>query len=318
VALSDTARAIYDLLGHDGKAKNKATLRKALALEEAEFERGCDELRDARLVQGSGRLARLGSAAGVSPEAEQILAALPRDGSLIGNVRLRSRLELDNETYRHARQELLDANLVRLGRGRGGSLARSEAAAQAGAKTDSRLVTQERELYGPFVEWLRTSLSDQSLPFVHVGETATPRDRARSSGQWSRPDVTAVQVLSYAWLPDVVLEVSTYEIKRAADAQRLESVYEAAAHSRWAHRTSLVVEQSSETGSLQDAILDELGRFGVGLYVMWRRPDGEFEAREEIPPARRQPEPEALDELLEYFIVKVAKLVEPYKRAIGR
>lgn len=319
MALSSTARAVYDLLGPDGSQRNKAALRRELGIDDAELHRACSELADARLVHnGAGRLRRLSEDAGVSPQADQILAALPRDGSAMGNVRLRSRLELDNETYLSAREELLAAGLVRLGRGRGGSLARREAAGSTSAKTDARLVSKESQLYEPFVEWLRTTALDATMPFAHAGVTATPRGRSRVSGQWSRPDVTAVQVASYAWLPDVVLDVSTYEIKPAGQAQRLESVYEAAAHARWAHRTSLVIEQSSETGSLQDAIMDELQRFGVGLYVMWRREDGEFEAREELSPKRKSPEPEALDELLEYFIVSVAKMDEQYRRVIGR
>jgi len=47
---------------------------------------------------------------------------------------------------------------------------------------------------------------------------------------WSRPDATAVEVTTHEWLPEITLEVRSYEIKRLADAIKLESVYEAAAH----------------------------------------------------------------------------------------
>jgi hypothetical protein len=81
-------------------------------------------------------------------------------------------------------------------------------------------------------------------------------------------------VSRYEWLPDIAVEVSTYEVKQAADAKDLEIVYETAAHGRWAHRASLVVEQSGDTEPVPQPIVEELRRFRLGLYAMRRRPDG--------------------------------------------
>jgi hypothetical protein len=128
-----------------------------------------------------------------------------------------------------------------------------------------------------------------------------------------------VRVFRYEWLPDITVEVSSYEIKRAGDAERLESVYEAAAHGRWAHRASLVLEQLADDGPVATPILDEVRRFGLGLYVMRSRPGGSFDIREEVkPPLTPESQPEDVSALLDYFLRDSSALRQEYLRAIGR
>lgn len=126
-------------------------------------------------------------------------------------------------------------------------------------------------------------------------------------------------MIPYEWLPDVTVEVLTYEIKRFADAQKIESAYEAAAHGRWAHRVSLVVELDPEAGALPDALLDEIRRFRLGLYVMRAREDGSFDIREEIePPRTDDAELEDVNGLIDTFLGRDAELRNEYRRYIGR
>ena len=61
----------------------------------------------------------------LSKDAAALLAALPDDGSAVGNPRLRGELRLPEGQYRAAVDELVDAGLAKRGRGRGGSLART-------------------------------------------------------------------------------------------------------------------------------------------------------------------------------------------------
>jgi hypothetical protein len=68
------------------------------------------------------------------------------------------------------------------------------------------------------------------------------KTRSARPGKWSRPDVTAVQVSRFTVLPHRSLEITTFEIKRFEDAKEVTSVYEAAAHQRWAHLSYLVAE----------------------------------------------------------------------------
>ena len=60
-----------------------------------------------------------------------ILAAVPADGSTIGNQSLfeqlsRQRPSLDEETYRQVRDALIAEGMLAKGRGRGGSVRRAE------------------------------------------------------------------------------------------------------------------------------------------------------------------------------------------------
>lgn len=58
----------------------------------------------------------------LSDIAMTILEALPKDGSKIGNIKLRDKLGLPRDEYLDARDELLEAKKVSSGRGRGGTL----------------------------------------------------------------------------------------------------------------------------------------------------------------------------------------------------
>jgi hypothetical protein len=225
---------------------------------------------------------------------------------------------MDNETYTRARSELDRAGLIVRGRGYGGTIARATAKAESSAVSKARLVVKESDLYDPVLAWIQAELeADQD--FAHAKRTASAKGWTSASGKWSRPDVTAVQVLTYEWLPQVTVEVLSYEIKRYADAQKLESVYEAAAHQRWAHRASLVVELDREAGALPDAMLDELRRFRLGLYVMRRRDQGDFEIREELEPARSDDaQHEDINDMIDTFLGRDHELRNEYRRWIGR
>ena len=81
-----------------------------------------------RMVTGSEEGVH-GTRERLSSVAAAVLAALPADGTSVGNARLRGHLGLDAPAYRTAVGELQTAGLVRTGRGRGGTLARLGVAA---------------------------------------------------------------------------------------------------------------------------------------------------------------------------------------------
>ena len=256
-----------------------------------------------------------------------ILAGLPRDGSTKGNIQLRSLLDIEDDTYAAAKQELLDAGLVRAGIGRGGTLARVEIQSVTEETAGRSLVRRESELYEPFAKHLRKDLDaekdvDRAVRFGHAFVSATPSGHKRNSGRWSRPDVTQIRVASYPveFLPAVTVEVSAYEIKRKADAEKLESVYEAAAHGRWAHMANLVVELQSDEDPVSLPIQAEADRLGIGLYTMCRREDGTFRVRQviEAQPWVKAPELKNVDELLTRTFRDDTDLRQKYKEAIHR
>ena len=73
------------------------------------------------------------------------------------------------------------------------------------------------------MDWLLSTLETQDRFFWDARVTASPQGRRRSTGQWSRPDVTSIEVWRSEWLPQVNLSISSYEVKRFCDAERLES-----------------------------------------------------------------------------------------------
>ena len=117
--------------------------------------------------------------------------------------------------------------------------------------------------------------------FFEVLVTGTGKKKKRASGKWSRPDVTLVQVNSYDYLPQPVLELTTFEVKKFADAEDMRSVFETAAHSRWAHFSYLVAEVPHPDYEFPERFVSELERFNLGLIFMWKKKEKwEFEVQE--------------------------------------
>jgi hypothetical protein len=125
----------------------------------------------------------------------------------------------------------------------------------------------------------------------------------------------SVSVWNTELLPGASVEVATYELKKADDTDKIANVYEAAAHGRWAHRSSLVLELPEED-DLDERVLKEAARFGLGVYRM--RLDGDKAQVAEIrEPHRREAETADLDELLRYFFDRLRRRDQiAYKAAV--
>lgn len=258
----------------------------------------------------------------LSSDARRLLEHIPSDGDFIGNVTLKSKSGL-GEKYWEVRRELVDRSFITLGKGRGGSVARTVPSAepvQVPTDTSRYLVAEESDLYEPLKLWLESdwgrSVKDEG-DFFDVQVTGSGKGRIRASGQWSRPDLTIVQVNSYEFLPQVVLEVSTFEVKRFSDAQNIASVYEAAAHSRWSHYAYLVAEVPEFGYEFPERFMSELERFKIGLILMRRDKGGWHFEQEEYETERLNPDPRELDDLLKYFF-KDSKRLKEFRRSIGK
>lgn len=330
--LSTNATRVLETLPSVGAA-NRAALARKLQLTAEDVSAAVEELKRNELVTCSGkRVCRAEDSSlcctdnsRLSTEAEALLTALPQDGSTVSNLRLRSLLPFDDATYARAKAELLAVGAARKSVGYGGTLARTQPVPDM-PKVSNRLVKREHELYEPFAQWLRRTFEEDEgtqQPFVYVATTATPEGHRRSSGKWSRPDVTAVTVTRYPWLPAATVDVSVYEIKRWADRDKLESVYEAAAQQRWAHFASLVVEMDPDMGFSDpekafgdEVILGQVRRFGLGLYTMVRRDGGEFQIRMHLPGTRGKPDDERVNEFLQNFFERHKSEAEKYRLSI--
>jgi hypothetical protein len=257
----------------------------------------------------------------LSAAAKKLLELVPLDGVFIGNTTLQRRSKL-GQRYWKVRSELVAGGFLIRGKGRGGSVARSTADAEAAlptTKTGKGYVRKESELYEPLRRWLAEVWGEGVEPgdFFEVLITGTPRKKKRASGQWSRPDVTLVQVNSYDYLPQPVLDVTTFEVKRFSDAENIRSVYEAAAHSRWAHFSYLVAEVPNSDYEFPERFVSELERFHLGMIFMWKeKSEWQFE-EQEWETDRLSPEPEELNALLKGFF-QDSKRAREFKLALGK
>lgn len=240
----------------------------------------------------------------------------------MGNTYLRRKSGLSDEEYWKVRNELEEAALITLGRGRGGSVALQLSVAPPVVPITpavGNLVHDESDLYEP----LKTLLNDdwgkeakQTEDFFELRITASPRGRQRDSGQWSRPDLTLVEVSTYDYIPGSNLEITTFEVKRFDDAQNIASVYEAAAHSRWAHYAFLVAEAPDDKFEFPERFISELERFRIGLMVIWRE-NGEWKFDVYTDAERLSPEPQEQESLLKSFFYDTKRAKE-FKSRVGK
>ncbi|MCL4340141.1 MAG: hypothetical protein M1388_03300 [Thaumarchaeota archaeon] len=74
---------------------------------------------------------------------------------------------------------------------------------------------------------------------------------------WSRPYLIFVEVNQLGFLPQINVQVTSFEIKRADDTE-LSSVYEAASHQRWAHYSYLIIEVPNKELELPENLTTEV------------------------------------------------------------
>jgi hypothetical protein len=256
----------------------------------------------------------------LSSAAKKLLQLVPPGGEFIGNTMLQRRSKL-GKRYWKVRSELVEAGFLVRGKGRGGSvkIAVETEAASMVAKRGKLFVRRESELYEPLKRWLGEEWGKdvEAGDFFEVLVTATATGKKRSSGQWSRPDVTLVQVNSYEYMPQPVLEVTTFEVKKFSDAENIRSVYEAAAHSRWAHFSYLVAEVPGEDYEFPERFTSELERFDTSLIFMWKEKEEWHFQQQEWETDRLNPEPAELNGLLETFFQRCKRKKE-FKQALGK
>jgi hypothetical protein len=124
------------------------------------------------------------------------------------------------------------------------------------------------------------------------------KDGGTPGGRWTRPDVALVAMQTFPYVPTKVFQVITFEIKPDLGTG-LDGVFEAAAHSAFAHRSYLAFPDSQEyeDNPLYDRITEECARFGLGLILFgdlsnWDTYDFQVTAR------FREPDPQAVNDFM--------------------
>ncbi|MFE4503886.1 hypothetical protein ACFRFQ_28855 [Rhodococcus sp. NPDC056743] len=204
--------------------------------------------------------------------------ALPEDGSAQGNITTRKALRWRKTKYWETREGLIRKQAAIAGLGGGGTLRRApdqvdgtELAGQVvesvgGVRIPARV--RERHLYGPLVDTLRESWSRETRSNSIVVEDTSDQGRRSTGGRWTRPDIVAINLKEYDYLPGKYIEVVSFEVK-PADQINVTAVYEALAHRRSAtHAYVLLHIPQVRRDSLADDLLSvrsAAAEHGVGV-----------------------------------------------------
>jgi hypothetical protein len=255
---------------------------------------------------------------GLSIEAKTLLDLIPLEGP-IGNTRLQAKFGKPEEDYWRIRQELLHGGWIKTGKGKGGSVSRTQETLPKSIQK-AELVEDETEIYEPLKKWLEEQWgrdADEHGDYYRAKVTSTAQGRKRSSGQWSRPDVTYVRVNNFDYLPSAYVEVTSFEVKRFEGSSDLSSVYEAAAHQRWAHYTYLVIETTKENTEPDENIVKECDRLGVGI-MLFTRSGSKSDFKEYSEAKRQEPAPEDIEDALEGFFKDDSAHRRKFRSSIGK
>ena len=198
---------------------------------------------------------------------QKLLDLVPQSGG-IGNSSLRQALravlessgeQITEEDYWTLRDSLIDEGLIETGRGRGGSVRRPE------PPTTAVPVGPELDLYEPFHTSIRTGYARANRIKRFVSEVTALQGRRATGGKWTRPDLTVLAMRTYSFLPGKHLEVITFEVKPSLEVA-IEGVFEALAHSVFAHRSFLAVRIPDQGDHDLDnnRAFQECKRLGVG------------------------------------------------------
>lgn len=235
---------------------------------------------------------------------DQLLGLLPVDGTSKSNGTLMDELKSGKDAFWRVRDLLVEDGLAQRGRGRGGSTSRllvekpSPIGPGGGAGTTPQTprITEE-SLYDPIKEVLLGDWqSDKGFEYLAVEDIARAGSRP-TGGKWTRPDLVAVEVQVFTYLPTKALEVHTFEVK-PSDAIDVTAVYEALSHRRAATHSYVLLHVPAETESLGlDAIVAEAREHGIGVVVF--SDPGDYQTWEERAVAKRvDPVPAALNEFI--------------------
>lgn len=242
---------------------------------------------------------------------ETLLKLIPADGTTVGNTNLRHKFQqtfkkdgITEDDYWEVRQLLLNEGLLERGRGKGGSVRLVSIDAKQPIDADAVPVDQpssrELELYAPFAKSLDGGFAKEEGLEDHITQVTALQGRRITGGKWSRPDVVTVAVRSFEFVPGKHLELISFEVKPSISTA-LEGVFEALAHSVFAHRSYLAVHVPDSTASQPNQDLDrassECARHGVGLYTFTDASN--FESFDPLQDAvRRNPDPSKVNDFI--------------------
>lgn len=213
-------------------------------------------------------------------EAKKILLEyIPKDGKPIGNVTLLEKFtaksQKSEDDYWTSRNELITEGVLGKGRGKGGSVYLLKVPDETKKSEDVKIPkpVKEKELYKPFFETLKSFWTKDNDVKNYIIQITANQGSKDTGGKWTRPDITIIDIKTFPFYPEKILEVITFEMK-PADNYGIEAVFETAAHAVFAHKSYLAIhylKDDYESDELIETIRKRCEMFGVGL-VLFKDP----------------------------------------------
>jgi len=165
----------------------------------------------------------------------------------------------------------------------------------------------EASLYEPFQKAIQTGYVQQNNLETLACEITAFQGRRNTGGLYTRPDLTLIVIQTFVYYPGKNFEVITFELKPSIETA-LAGVYEAAAHSAFAHRSYLAFPDSDEyeDSPLFDRIRDECERFELGL-ILFKDVNDWDSYSFEVSAGRRDADAETVDDFIKDQISEKGK-----------
>lgn len=230
---------------------------------------------------------------GFSAKQHQFVACLRELGGAAGNKSLRERLRWSERDYFTVQAELVVAEVVQRGKGRGGSVVLLDTSATVGPAG----VLDERSLYEPLrdalPQWVRQHYGPQSFVWLKP-EIVGSKGGTKVGGRWRRTDLAAASVRRFVYSPTIVVDTFAFEVKSITNLN-VAAIYETSENSAGATYGYLLVHQSlREERRSQGALFLRLERaatmLGVGI-ISFDQPDDVETWECELDAIRRPPDP---------------------------
>lgn len=250
-------------------------------------------------------LSILTTGSALSDDEISLFKNVPENGESIGNKSLRQLLTWEEEKYWTIRDGLVLKGFISTGMGRGGSVFRllevtvPDKNISVIPNTDTTEYLAERDLYSPVSDALNKWAKELQFTSYFIEDVSSQGSR-RTGGVWTRPDLVLVNVGSYQYVPNKFLEVVTFEVK-PDDGWKIEAVFEAAAHSRFASQSYLCIHHSKDNApsqEMEDRISEECKRFGVGL-IVFEDPKNYDTYDFRVEPVRKSYDPREVERFIE-------------------
>jgi hypothetical protein len=271
----------------------------------------------------------------LTADEQALLRKVPADGASIGNGRLRRELDWREGKYWKTRDSLVEKGYLALGFGRGGSVYRigddesEEDVEDEDVEDDPResdipsgYDSSEERLYAPILQMLKDNWQQLfpgfPAPTKHWVDSSPRQGRRMTGGRWTRPDLSAVTLNKYRYIPGPHLEVFSFEVKPRGQFNIL-GLYEALGHSRRANFAYVLFHVTPE-GELRpnqqedhnrklEEIKREAARLKVG-FATFEDPTVADTWTVHVVPGRHSPEARLLNDFIENLPETIRKEIE--------